>query len=98
MTRAEKKAAKRATGHVRGTAPKGKPTPKQPPGNMTRAQHTRQLSRKARRELADAPGAAQRAVDALRGIRGGEQQAIEKLLREAGGIDLGRIQEKGQHR
>lgn len=79
----------------RGLAPrlraaKTKPTPKQPPGNMTRYTANRLLSARAQRELAgDTRGAAERALDLIRGSRRDEHDALEKMLREAGAVDLG---------
>lgn len=99
QTRKQRRAAKRAQqGVLRGEQPKGNATPKRPPHGLTRAAYTRLQGRKARRELEDAPGVAQRALETLRGARREEQAAIEKLLREAGGVDLSSIREKGQHR
>lgn len=88
-TRRQRQAEKHAAGRGKGHA-----TPKRPPAGRTRAQQTAMLSRRARRELAAAPGAAERAVGLIRGAKAEEKTALERLLRDAGGVVLRR----GGHR
>jgi len=81
MSRKERLAAKHAAG--RG---KGRPTPKNTPGGMTRNRLRRLKARRV--DAAIRATGTERALETLLGLPADEQAALELLTREAGGIIL----------
>lgn len=81
MSRKERLAAKHAAGRGKGRA-----TPKNTPGGMTRNRLHRLNARRV--DAAIRATGTERALEHLLGLAGDEQAALEVLTREAGGIIL----------
>lgn len=77
---------------MRGRAPKGRPTPKNTPGSMTRHCHNELQARRSNAILKAA--GVDRALELIRAGDRGEKAALEQLARESGGVLLNPLKEK----
>lgn len=81
-----KRKGKAAGASVRGQTRKGRPTPKNTPGEMTRTRYARLQARRASNLLGNESVGVDHALETIRAINRGDKDAIDMVARE--GIEM----------